>query len=67
MTAPSEPAAPDERRDRATISGRWTTTRLRVYGVTSWLASGFRKQHRTIASYINIFLRNGFELTGFDE
>jgi len=35
--------------------------------VRDWLADGVRLQHRTIASYINIFLEAGFELTGFNE
>ncbi len=35
--------------------------------VTSWLASGVRKQHRTVASYVNMLLAAGFELTGLDE
>ena len=34
---------------------------------TDWLAKGFKKQHRTMASYINVFLENGFEIKGFDE
>ncbi len=35
--------------------------------VTDWLADGVKKQHRTIATYLNMLLDAGFELTGFDE
>ncbi|KAK1768108.1 S-adenosyl-L-methionine-dependent methyltransferase [Phialemonium atrogriseum] len=35
--------------------------------VTNWLANGVRKQHRTLATYINILLSAGFELTDFHE
>ncbi|KAK5657472.1 hypothetical protein OQA88_3044 [Cercophora sp. LCS_1] len=35
--------------------------------VTNWLADGVRKYHRTTASYVNILLKAGFEITGFDE
>lgn len=35
--------------------------------IRNWLADGVRLQHRTVASYINIFLDAGFELTGFKE
>jgi SAM-dependent methyltransferase len=35
--------------------------------VTNWLADGVKKQHRTVATYINILLSAGFELTAFEE
>ncbi|KAK0712395.1 S-adenosyl-L-methionine-dependent methyltransferase, partial [Lasiosphaeria miniovina] len=35
--------------------------------VTNWLADGVRKQHRTVATYVNMLLDAGFELTGFNE
>ncbi|KAF4952506.1 hypothetical protein FGADI_6741 [Fusarium gaditjirri] len=35
--------------------------------VTDWLAEGVQKQHRTVASYINLLLQAGFQIVGFDE
>ena len=35
--------------------------------VTDWLAERVQKQHRTIASYINILLKAGFQIREFDE
>ncbi|KAL4731298.1 hypothetical protein ACLX1H_000263 [Fusarium chlamydosporum] len=34
---------------------------------TDWLMKGFQKQHRTLASYVNILLKSGFDITGLDE
>jgi SAM-dependent methyltransferase len=34
---------------------------------TSWLAEGVIKQHRTIATYVDLLLRAGFALTHLDE
>ena len=34
---------------------------------TDWLAKGVVKQHRTIATYLNILLRLGFNLTHVEE
>ncbi|KAJ4017661.1 hypothetical protein NW752_001566 [Fusarium irregulare] len=47
----------------------WPLERYQEEGVrqTDWLVKGFQKQHRTMASYINILLKVGFEITGFDE
>ncbi|KAH8813032.1 methyl transferase [Xylogone sp. PMI_703] len=35
--------------------------------ITNWLADGVVKQHRTVATYINLLLDAGFQLTGFEE
>lgn len=35
--------------------------------ISNWLAPGIRKQHRTIDSYINIFLSTGLDIAGFKE
>ena len=35
--------------------------------VTSWLADGVQKQHRTLTTYINALLSGGFELRDFHE
>ncbi|PNP84202.1 hypothetical protein FNYG_02890 [Fusarium nygamai] len=32
-----------------------------------WLNGDMEKQHRTVATYMNVLLKNGFEITGFDE
>ncbi|KAG5758243.1 hypothetical protein H9Q72_013619 [Fusarium xylarioides] len=32
-----------------------------------WLHGDVEKQHRTVATYMNVLLNNGFEVTGFDE
>ncbi|KAF5593862.1 methyltransferase type 11 [Fusarium subglutinans] len=32
-----------------------------------WLNSDVEKQHRTVTTYMNVLLTNGFEVTGFDE
>jgi hypothetical protein len=34
---------------------------------TDWLAEGVIKHHRTLATYINLLLGNGFTLTHVDE
>jgi len=34
---------------------------------TDWLVEGVIKQHRTVASYVNLLLRNGFVLTHVEE
>lgn len=35
--------------------------------VSSWLGSTVRKQHRTTATYVNLLLEAGFEITGFED
>ncbi|KAF4442044.1 methyltransferase type 11 [Fusarium acutatum] len=32
-----------------------------------WLNGDMEKQHRTVTTYVNVLLKNGFEITGFDE
>jgi SAM-dependent methyltransferase len=34
---------------------------------TDWLAKGVLKQHRTIATYVNLLLRSGFAISRIDE
>jgi hypothetical protein len=34
---------------------------------TDWLAKGVIKQHRTIATYIDLLIRSGFSLSHVDE
>lgn len=47
----------------------WPLEGYRQEGVrqTDWLVKGFRKQHRTMGSYIRILLEVGFRIAGFDE
>lgn len=47
----------------------WPLNDYQVEGlrVTSWLADGVEKQHRTMTTYINAFLDAGFELRNFHE
>lgn len=35
--------------------------------VSDWLGSSVRKQHRSTATYVNLLLQAGFELTGFED
>ncbi|KAL2208245.1 S-adenosyl-L-methionine-dependent methyltransferase [Sarocladium strictum] len=53
------------------VSGReyWPLDSYQKEGlrVTDWLAEGVKKQHRTVASYINLLLKAGFQLAEFDE
>jgi len=77
FTAPSGPGIveiPVPRRQGAetgeeTLRRVWPLNDYQIEGlrVTNWLADGVRKYHRTTASYINILLDAGFELTGFNE
>ncbi|CAG7563468.1 unnamed protein product [Fusarium equiseti] len=66
FTAPSIAEPVD---DKKTGKQCWPLEGYRQEGVrqTNWLVEGFQKQHRTMASYINMLLRAGFEITGFDE
>ncbi len=65
-TAPSRPG---RRVDPDTGSQYWPLDEYQAEGlrVTSWLVEGFRKQHRTMTTYVNAFLDAGFEITGFNE
>ncbi|OBS16537.1 hypothetical protein FPOA_12856 [Fusarium poae] len=53
------------------VSGReyWPLDSYQKEGlrVTDWLAEGVQKQHRTIASYVNLLLKTGFQIVEFDE
>ncbi|KAF5671414.1 SAM-dependent methyltransferase [Fusarium heterosporum] len=53
------------------VSGReyWPLDSYQKEGlrVTDWLAEGVQKQHRTTASYVNLLLKAGFQITEFDE
>jgi SAM-dependent methyltransferase len=35
--------------------------------VSNWLGSSVRKQHRSTATYVNLLLRAGFDITGFED
>jgi ubiquinone/menaquinone biosynthesis C-methylase UbiE len=65
-TAPSKPSIVIE---PETDRWYWPLDDYQVEGLrtTNWLAEGVRKQHRTMATYINLLLRQGFELTHLDE
>ncbi|KAJ4128001.1 hypothetical protein NW768_008285 [Fusarium equiseti] len=66
FTAPSKAEPFDH---KATGRLCWPLEGYRQEGVrqTDWLVKGFQKQHRTLAGYINVLLKVGFEITGFDE
>ncbi|KAH7006532.1 S-adenosyl-L-methionine-dependent methyltransferase [Fusarium venenatum] len=53
------------------VSGReyWPLDSYQKEGlrVTDWLAEGVQKQHRTVASYVNLLLKAGFRIAEFDE
>jgi SAM-dependent methyltransferase len=59
-TAPSDPTW---------IGSTWPIDRYLDEGprTTDWLAKGVVKQHRTVASYINMLLRAGFSLNRIEE
>jgi SAM-dependent methyltransferase len=59
-TAPSDPKW---------VSGTWPVDRYLDEGprTTDWLAKGVLKQHRTVASYINLLLQAGFSLNRVEE
>ncbi|QPC78045.1 hypothetical protein HYE68_008797 [Fusarium pseudograminearum] len=65
-TAPTKPEFITD-----TVSGReyWPLDSYQKEGlrVTDWLAKGVQKQHRTVASYINLLLKAGFQIAEFDE
>ncbi|GAB1312823.1 Malonyl-CoA O-methyltransferase BioC [Madurella fahalii] len=75
LTAPSGPGPVEiDASDHPGDAGRtrktvWPLNDYQKEGerVTDWLADGVKKYHRTTASYVNILLKAGFELTGFDE
>jgi SAM-dependent methyltransferase len=64
-TAPGDPAW---RRDAAGHA-TWPLDRYLDEGprTTDWLAEGVVKQHRTLATYINLLLRQGFALSHIEE
>jgi SAM-dependent methyltransferase len=64
-TAPVRPAWIDQ----AAGVKAWALNRYLVEGErsTDWLAKGVIKQHRTIASYVRLLLRQGFRLTHLQE
>jgi len=59
-TAPAEPKW---------AGGTWPLDRYLDEGprTTDWLAKGVLKQHRTVASYLNLLLRAGFRLNRLEE
>ena len=59
-TAPAEPKW---------AGGTWPLDRYLDEGprTTDWLAKGVLKQHRTVASYLNLLLRAGFRLDRLEE
>jgi len=77
FTAPSTPgmveiADPSRAADKPgaeSLRRVWPLNDYQVEGlrVTNWLAEGVRKYHRTTATYVNLLLASGFELTAFDE
>ncbi len=64
-TAPSEPTWVVDAKGNRT----WPVDRYLEEGPrsTDWLAKGVIKQHRTVATYINILLQSGFALTHVEE
>jgi SAM-dependent methyltransferase len=64
-TAPSSPAFIEDSVGRTV----WPLDRYLDEGerITNWLADGVIKQHRTLATYINILLEAGFTLSAIDE
>ena len=74
-TAPTEqrvieiPVAAEPGNDQPQVRRIWPLDNYQLEGlrVRNWLADGVRLQHRTVSTYINIFLEVGFELTGFNE
>jgi SAM-dependent methyltransferase len=65
FTAPSQPDWSVDAAGRA----RWPVDGYLDEGPrsTDWLAKGVIKQHRTIATYVNLLLRSGFTLSHIDE
>ena len=55
-----------EKKEKRTV---WPLNDYQVQGprVTNWFAKGVSKYHRTVATYVNVLLDAGFEITGFDE
>ena len=64
-TAPAAPGLVDRCRGRKT----WPVDGYLEEGprTTDWLAKGVIKQHRTLATYLNLLLRLGFTLTHVEE
>ena len=64
-TAPSKPNFIQDSEDRTV----WPLDRYLVEGerVTNWMADGVIKQHRTLATYINILIEAGFTISAIDE
>ena len=64
-TAPSSPAFIEDSVGRTV----WPLDRYLDEGerTTNWLADGVIKQHRTLATYVNILLEAGFTLSAIDE
>jgi SAM-dependent methyltransferase len=65
FTAPSDPTWSTNAAGRKT----WPVDSYLDEGprVTDWLAPGVIKQHRTLATYINLLLRAGFALSSIEE
>ena len=60
--------------EKQRIRGEWDLRRATVDGYlqegprsTDWLARGVIKQHRTMATYINMLLRLGFSISEVNE
>jgi SAM-dependent methyltransferase len=64
-TAPAEPGWSVDAAGRKT----WPVDRYLEEGprATDWLAKGVIKQHRTLATYLNLLLRAGFAVTHVEE
>jgi SAM-dependent methyltransferase len=65
VTAPAHPGwSPDPAGEPA-----WPVNRYQFEGprTTNWLAEGVIKQHRTLATYLNLLLAAGFALARIDE
>jgi SAM-dependent methyltransferase len=65
FTAPSRPGWSADETGRKT----WPVDRYLDEGPreTDWLAKGVVKQHRTLATWVNMLIRRGFTLTHLDE
>lgn len=66
LTAPSNPAFQS---DSKTNEPYWPLNNYLQEGerITNWLAPGVRKYHRSVETYLNLFLKAGFVLTGYRE
>ncbi|KAJ3052961.1 hypothetical protein HK097_005303 [Rhizophlyctis rosea] len=66
LTAPSEPTF---QRDTNSNYPYWPLNNYMQEGerITNWLAPGVRKYHRTVETYLNLFLKAGFVVMAFRE